>query len=246
MTPDVASHLRRLADMYETPGFLEGDPSWFMHQVEGDLNREATAFVASALSFGSRPQFMAKVSWILERAGGDVDGWIRCGRFEGDFPEGDKRPFYRFFTYGCMNSFFRAYRRIMGGYGSLGALVKERASTGLEAVGVITDAFCEAGSSGVIPKDAKSACKRVCMFLRWMSRDSSPVDIGLWSGFIPKSTLIMPMDTHVIQEARDLGLLCGCSQSMCAAKRLTAEMEKIFPGDPLKGDFALFGVGVSR
>ncbi len=245
MTPDDASVLRRLADRYETAGFLEGDPSWFMHQVEGDLNREATAFTASALSFGSRPQFMAKVAWILERANCDVDAWIRRGAFSRDFRDGDQSPFYRFFTYGCMHSFFKAYSRIMEAHGSLGSLVRSRASTGLEAVKAITEAFREAGSSGVVPMDAKSACKRICMFLRWMSRDGSPVDIGLWSGFLPKSTLVMPMDTHVVAQAKGLGLLRGCSQSMCAARRLTAEMAKIFPGDPLKGDFALFGVGVT-
>ena len=53
--------LIRLADRYETPQFIVGDPSWWMHQVQGTLNQEATAFVASALSYGSRSQFMPKI-----------------------------------------------------------------------------------------------------------------------------------------------------------------------------------------
>ena len=54
----VAATLAEYAARYETAKFLEGDPSWFMHQVDGRANQEATAFVASALSFGSRRQFM--------------------------------------------------------------------------------------------------------------------------------------------------------------------------------------------
>ena len=65
--------LDRYASRYETEDFLIGDPSWFMHQVEGDANREAVAFVASCLSFGSRKQFMPKIQAIVDCAGGNVD-----------------------------------------------------------------------------------------------------------------------------------------------------------------------------
>ena len=83
------------------------------------------------------------------------------------------------------------------------------------------------------------------MFMRWMVRDGSPVDLGLWSDFIDKRTLIMPMDTHVLSEACKMGLLHSRNASMSAALKLTSVLADIFPDDPLKGDFALFGVGVS-
>ena len=83
------------------------------------------------------------------------------------------------------------------------------------------------------------------MFLRWMVRDGSPVDLGLWAPQIDKRTLIMPMDTHVLQQSVRLGLLSSRTASMAAAQRLTARLARIFPDDPLKGDFALFGEGVS-
>ena len=239
--------LERLAGRYETPSFIEGDPSQFMHRVEGDANREATAFVASALSFGSRAQFLPKVQWIVDLAGGDVDRWIRSGAFERDFAPDDARCFYRFFTYATMNAFFRAYRGIMDEHGTLGGFV--RANCGgdaSKAVAAICARVCEAGSCAVIPKDSSSACKRVCMFLRWMVRSGSPVDLGLWSGFIDRRTLVVPLDTHVLQEAKKLGLLKGTSASMSAAKRLTAALAEAFPDDPVRGDFALFGYGVDE
>ena len=237
--------LSDLADRYETESFLEGDPSCFMHRVSGDANREATAFVAASLSFGARSQFLPRVQWIIDRAGGDVDGWIRAGRFERDVPPDAARPFYRFFTYATMNSFFRAYRRLMEDFGTLGAFVAAQAhGDAVQAVAAICKAFRERGDEGVVPKDAHSACKRVCMFLRWMVRTGSPVDIGLWADAIDRRTLVVPMDTHVVQEARRLGLLKSATASMASARRLTAALAEAFPDDPCRGDFALFGLGV--
>ncbi len=238
--------LRRLAAKYETADFLNGDPSWFMHQVEGDANREATAFVASCLSFGSRRQFLPKIRCLLDSAKGDVDGWIRDGGFEREFACGCSDCFYRFFTHGHMHDFFRAYRNILKEHGTLGEYVKrEAAGDGYAAVDVICRCFAVAGSEGVVPKNAQSSCKRVCMFLRWMVRDGSPVDIGLWSDSIDRRTLVMPLDTHVVRQSVRLGLMNGSVASMSSARKLTAALSEVFPDDPLKGDFALFGYGVN-
>ena len=84
------------------------------------------------------------------------------------------------------------------------------------------------------------------MFLRWMVRDSSPVDLGLWADFIDKRSLIVPLDTHVLTEASALGLIHSRNASMSSALRLTSTLATIFPDDPLKGDFALFGYGVNH
>ena len=84
------------------------------------------------------------------------------------------------------------------------------------------------------------------MFLRWMVRDGSPVDLGLWSDIMDRRTLIMPLDTHVVQESLRMGLLKSRTASMGTARRVTDAMLEIFPDDPLKGDFALFGLGVDE
>jgi len=84
------------------------------------------------------------------------------------------------------------------------------------------------------------------MFLRWMVRKESPVDLGLWNDIIDQQTLIIPLDTHVIQEANRLGLIKTKSTSMKVACELTEKLRKIFPEDPLKGDFALFGYGINN
>ena len=82
--------------------------------------------------------------------------------------------------------------------------------------------------------------------MRWMVRGGSPVDLGVWEDIIDRRTLIMPMDTHVVQQSVRLGLLKSSSASMSSALRLTSAMSEVFPDDPLKGDFALFGYGVNN
>ena len=244
---DTASALAEYASRYECPNFIDGDPSFFMHQVEGRENQEATAFVASGLSYGRRDIFLLKIAWILEKSGGEMHEWIRSGRFAIDFPERDGRSFYRLYTYGQMHIFLAIYSSILNEFGTLGAYVRDEAGarTGEEAVAAICKAFADKGGCAVVPKDTQSACKRVCMFLRWMVRSNSPVDLGLWADFIDRRTLIIPLDTHVLQEAEKLGLIKSRTASMSAARKLSQRLAEYFPDDPMLGDFALFGYGVS-
>ncbi|MBO5941545.1 MAG: TIGR02757 family protein [Kiritimatiellae bacterium] len=247
MDPSLKKLLRHYAAKYETADFLTGDPSYFMHQAAGAENQEATAFVASCLSFGGRKQFLPKIQYLVDRAGGDVDLWIRNGGFEKEFPETGNLCFYRFFNHAHMYRFFGAYRKLLDEYGTLGEYVKARSDRdGRKAVCAICNYFSEAGVDAVVPKNTQSACKRICMFLRWMVRAGSPVDLGIWGDFIDRATLVMPLDTHVMQQSVRLGLVKSANASMNAAIRLTAKLAEVFPGDPLKGDFALFGYGVNR
>ncbi len=249
----VMVNLKTLAKRYETREFLDGDPSWFMHQVEGVANKELLAFIASSLSYGSRKQFLPKIQYILDCSEGDVEGWLTSGQFRKDIPD-DEGCYYRLYTNHTMRQFLEALTTMVKEYGTMKAYVKDtllntpshpdRSATA--AIRAITDWFASHGSKGVIPKDCTSSCKRICMFLRWMVRDHSPVDLGIWTDIIDKRTLIMPLDTHVMQEANRLGLISTKTTSMSTAIRLTEKLREIFPDDPLKGDFALFGVGVSN
>lgn len=93
-------------------------------------------------------------------------------------------------------------------------------------------------------KNDKSACKRLNMLLRWMVRKNSPVDLGLWD--INPSKLIIPVDTHVRRMALELGLTKRKQADMKTAIEITNAMREIWPDDPAKGDFALFGYGINH
>lgn len=246
MDDRIKNYLVELAVKYETPDFLCNDPSRFMHAVAGKKNQEVTAFVASGLSYGSRKQFLPKIENLLHVSEGDLYSWIRNGKFHEAISDTDD-CFYRLYSMHTMRVFFCALKEMLDEYGSIGEFVAGSSDDGLSAVRSITEFFSSRHANGVIPINATSSCKRICMFLRWMVRDSSPVDLGLWSGLIDKRSLIMPMDTHVIQEASNLHLLKFTkSATITTARRLTAAMAEVFPDDPLKGDFALFGLGVDK
>ena len=108
---------------------------------------------------------------------------------------------------------------------------------------IISEAFPK---SAIVPKGRSSANKRVHMFLRWMVRRDSPVDLGLWTWADPAGLLI-PLDVHVMQEAAKLGLIGQkATASRKTAEKLTRAMAEVFPGDPCRGDYALFGLGVDK
>lgn len=236
--------LRQEADRHETAAFLEGDPSWFMHQVSGAANQEVMALLASVLSYGSRPLFMPRIGLLLDASQGEPHRWVASGAFEQQVPD-SQQCFYRLYTYSTMHRFLQALRRLLERHGTLGGYLRHSQSrTATEAVEALCGWFAPCDLKGLIPKDTTSSCKRVCMFLRWMVRDGSPVDLGLWSDIIDKRTLIIPMDTHVVRQATSLGLITSRSTSMANALRLSAVLRRVFPDDPLKADFALFGTGI--
>ena len=240
MTDALKKKLISLADRYEVPEFTEGDPSQFLRWYNPEEGRgtvadvEVASFIAAMLAFGNRKQFIPKIRSVLEtsdRSLGSVTEWLKAGAYKSDFPKGAVK-FYRFYSYDDMQVFFGELADILKKYGSLGEYFKDR------------DLSTIFPKSTIVPKGRSSANKRVHMFLRWMVRRGSPVDLGLWTWADPAS-LIIPLDTHVMQEAANLGLIPQtAAASRKTAERLTAALAEAFPGDPCRGDFALFGLGV--
>ena len=81
--------------------------------------------------------------------------------------------------------------------------------------------------------------------LRWMCRQDGIVDLGLWKN-IPPSALMIPLDVHVARISRNLGLLQRKQNDRKSVEQLTAELRKISDDDPVKYDFALFGIGIEE
>lgn len=268
--------LRSLADCYEVSSFCDEDPSQFLRWYQPVAGRgtvadvEVASFIAAMLAFGNRKQFIPKIRQILEtsdRSLGSVTEWLKAGAYKKDFPSGPAK-FYRFYSYDDMQTFFGELADILKKAGSLGEFFRtkmeeggdtggspvregsERPRSGLKRGGdfpllyeIISQAFPE---SAIVPKGRTSANKRIHMFLRWMVRRNSPVDLGFWDWANPASLLI-PLDVHVMQEAAKLGLIPeGATASRKTAELLTSALAEVFPGDPCRGDFALFGLGVDK
>ena len=93
--------------------------------------------------------------------------------------------------------------------------------------------------------DLKAPNKKINMMRRWMVRNDGRVDLGLWKDTDPASLLI-PLDVHVYDEAVALGLTSRKQKDIVTVKEITGVFDDIFPGDPCKGDFSLFGYGVTH
>lgn len=239
--------LKTLANKYETKDFIIGDPSWFMHQVKGIGNQEVMGFIASVLSFGKRSLFLPKIQYILDNCNGEPSDWILQKKYRDVIPDNNV-CYYRLYSNHMMTEMLNALQQMLESYGSIGKYVKQECQRhqSLEALNAISKWFLDRGIKGMVPSPKTSVAKRPCMFLRWMVRDNSPVDLGLWADFIDKRSLFIPMDTHVLQEAQKLELVKSKSASWHTVEQLTDSLKEIFPDDPAKGDFALFGYGVNQ
>lgn len=94
-------------------------------------------------------------------------------------------------------------------------------------------------------EDRNAANKKINMFRRWMVRDDGKVDLGIWKN-TEKTELLIPLDVHVHQSALELGLTSRKSTDLRTVMEITDAFREIFPDDPCKGDFALFGHGITR
>lgn len=260
MTEELKNTLHRLAEKYETTSFMDADPSQFTRWYSRQEDVEAACFIAAMLSFGSRSQFIPKIRGIFELADKSVGmkNWLISRDFEKNFDEkspdferkGEKLPkFYRFYSFSDMNSLFCELSEILRQEESLGSFFRkkyEKLPENEKKPGDLADLISLSfPDSKIVPKGKNSANKRIHMFLRWMVRQNSPVDLGLWSWY-PLKNLLIPLDVHVMQEGIRLGLLPeNAKADKKTALSLTSAMEEVFPKDPSRADFALFGLGVS-
>ena len=251
---ELSEKLISLAQKYESADFLKKDPSQFMHRYKDERTAETVAFIAANLAFGRREQILFHVESILNAAGSSPVDWILNQKYKDFFPE-NKASFYRMYTNTEMRLFFDTMKKILEESETIGTYFKnfwkeelKKVSTGqkknekIYLHQVIASAFpCDCA---LLPHSKDSAAKKVNMLLRWLVRDNSPVDLGLWKWF-SKKDLLMPLDTHVMQQSNELGLIKSKSANLKTALELTKKVAEIFPGDPVKADFALFGLGVA-
>lgn len=254
---ELTEKLKILAEKYENPQFIIADPVQFPHRFTNTNDREVMAFIASSLAFGKRSQILNHIELIckdFEKKSVSPSQWIKEKQYESFFPENDS-SFYRVFTNKNLRKMCAVLNSILKENETLGEffLKEYKKNPEMPLYQTVRKPFCgenkECGS--LIPYTKQSCCKRLQLFLRWMVRSDSPVDFGLWQWY-DKKNLIMPLDVHVLQESERLGLFGNPGNSLNTkpaatiktAEKLTAIMSQIWPEDPLKGDYALFGLGV--
>ncbi|NLK46242.1 MAG: TIGR02757 family protein [Treponema sp.] len=250
MNQTLIEKLKMLAEKYETKAFIKEDPSRFLWWYNDKENAEIASFIAAMLSFGNRKQFIPKIEFILNIAdcSGGINNWIKSGNFQKDFLPKNKtesQKFYRFYSYKDLLNLFLALQQIICKCGSFEQLVynEYKKSPQKNIIDILSEIFADCA---IVPKGKSSAKKRLCMFARWMVRSNSCVDRGFWS-WVPMKDLIIPLDVHVLEESIKFGLLPPESKpTRKTAELLTEQLKQIWPEDPVKGDYALFGPGVNN
>lgn len=246
MAYTLNDNLKRWAEQYETAEFIQSDPVQIPHRYDSRVNIEISAFVTAWIAWGSRKQIIQKADFIdREIFKGAPYHYIVGTDTQGTAPEwkqykGSKENFYRTFTYA---DFHDLCARLFDVYSKFENMEKAlQAQPGGRPLEQLQRLFGDV--KGVLDMETKSGCKRLCMFLRWMCRHGSPVDFGLWDVCDPRN-LIIPLDTHVHKQALRLGLVKRRTPDLTTAIEITDRFAEIFPNDPTKGDFALFGYGVN-
>lgn len=236
MDYNIISRLKTAADKYECPSFIEGDPIRFPHRYGKARDIEVSAFISAWMAYGSRKVFLEvleRLHRIMDGAGGPyrfvVSGSWRSLKNEGCL--------YRFYKWA---DFIALCRRLADVYSRFESLEELFVPGEPLDNGVVRLCSEFEGVNGIPVAGSTSANKRLYMFLRWMVRKGSAVDFGIWNRVSP-TQLLVPVDTHVYTVARSLGLTSRRSADLKTSIEITGKMIEIWPEDPARGDFALYG-----
>ena len=238
-------------DLYNRPEFIETDPIQIPHTYTIPEDIEIAGFLTATIAWGQRKSIIANAHKLMQLMGNNPSDFIinagneqvtRLKSFVHRTFQGDDCVFFLY-----------ALRNIYKNHGGLKSVFETSYATRKEMAEVLIDFrniffeienCLERSRKHVSDVSKNAAAKRLNMFLRWMVRtDKRGVDFGLWKG-IPASALYIPLDLHTGNVARKIGLLARNQSDWKAVAELTSNLRKFDPNDPVKYDFALFGLGI--
>ncbi len=249
---DLKDFLNRKADEYNRPAFIPGDPICIPHRFSKKQDIEIAGFFAAVFAWGNRTGIIRKSEELMQLMDNSPHafclhhndaGLKRLTQFRHrTFNATDLLYFVSFlqFHYTHHDSLETAFTQWMDNNDD----TMEKALNGFHHYFFsLEDAPARTRKHISLPAK-KSSCKRLNMFLRWMVRhDNSGVDFGIWKNISP-AQLVCPIDLHVARVAKRFGLVTRNQTDWQAALELTAHLRKLDKLDPVKYDFALFGLGV--
>lgn len=257
-------HFEALLTKYHQKEWLESDPIQFAHRYTNSRDQETVAFISALFAYGSVTLIHRAIATILEPMGTHPHAFIK--KYNQDIDHWPKFS-HRFHKSAHLRVLFLTLNRLFKMHGSLEGFFKSTylKSTDFEDfLNQIAEIFWKEFESVIAefgfkknevwrgmrffinaPKGG-SACKRMVMFLRWMSRKDS-IDFGLWNAWLHPSKLIVPLDTHVSRISYYLKLRKGTESRNAnwkMALEVTRSLAKICADDPVKYDFALARLGI--
>lgn len=241
---------------YNRPDFITNDPICIPHRFSKKQDIEIAAFFTSILAWGQRKTIINKCTDLFDRMDNDPYNFMlhhgdedlrRLLNFKHrTFNDTDLLYFISFFKqhYTLSDTLETAF--LPANFGQLESFTAEHALNHFRTYFFSLPDSPRRTVKHISSPAQKSTCKRLNMFLRWMVRkDQTGVDFGVWTTISP-ADLICPCDVHVDRVARRLDLITRKQTDWRTAVELTTELRKFDPSDPVKYDFALFGLGVEE
>lgn len=248
----LKEQLEEWVRQFNRPVFIEEDPICIPHLFDKKQDIEIAGFWVAMLAWGRRQTIIQKARELMELMDFSPHDFILHHQ------EADRKAFLSFKhrTFQPLDTLYFLeflqfhYRR----HDSLECAFLPSEATDTNHVGPHLRHFHryffslpeapDRTRKHVATPDRKSSCKRLNMFLRWMVRqDEAGVDFGLWKSITPPQ-LLPPLDVHVGRIAREMGLLRRTQSDWKAVLELSDQLRGLDPKDPVKYDFALFGLGV--
>lgn len=252
---DLAAFLEATYQRFHNEEHVRNDPLFFPRQYVDPVDQEVVGLIAASLAFGNVKAFMAKCAEILERLGPAPSARLSKMSIH-EALEVSKGLRYRFISEAEIASLVLAVGRLLNdhdslfhffwqGFGKNGHILSGLQSLQTALVQAVPEGLPGPGFLLPYPCEAH-ACKRLLLFLRWMVRRDG-LDLGLWQAIEP-AALIIPMDVHVQRVAVFLGLLRRrkSGPKFQDAIALTNVLRLFDPKDPVRFDFALSHLGISR
>lgn len=246
---ELKEFLDEKVEQYHKPEFIESDPIQIPHRFSVKEDIEISGFLTSLMAWGNRKMIIAKASGLMEMMGNSPYDFV-MNYSENQFSKIEDFK-HRTMNPDDLTFFICSLKNIYTNHGGLENAFKFSKTDvdSFNAIEHFRNIFLSVPhlnrSEKHLSSPAKgSAAKRLNMFLRWMVRsEKEGVDFGLWTAVSP-AQLVCPLDVHSGNVARKLGLLSRQQNDWKAVSELNSELIKLDPADPVKYDFALFGLGV--
>lgn len=258
MTENLKAFLDAKVAQYNRPEFIENDPVTIPHMFSQKQDIEIMGFWAATLAWGQRVTIIKKCKELIALMDGAPYDFI----INHEEPDLKKLLKFKHRTFNDVDTlyFIAFFRQHYERFASLeDAFVPPSPLKGEQKRQAVEEYlnhfrsyffslpdFPHRTKKHVSSPSQKSTCKRLNMFLRWMVRkDDSGVDFGIWHRIKP-ADLICPLDLHVDRVSRKLNLITRKQTDWQTSLELTERLREFDPKDPVKYDFALFGLGIEE
>ena len=244
---ELQSFLDEKVTQYNTRDFIDSDPVQIPHLFSLKEDIEIAGFLAATIAWGNRKMIIKNAHRIMELMGNAPYDFVLSHQ-EKDLK--DLESFvHRTFNGQDFIGFIKGLQHIYQNHNGLEAVFSKQTPTIQHTISEFKQLFFEIPHLIRTEKHISdplnnSAAKRINMYLRWMVRqDNKGVDLGIWKSISP-AALSCPLDVHSGNVARKLGLLHRKQNDAKALAELDIQLRILDPNDPVKYDFALFGLGV--